>query len=214
MNAHRKPNIFLLLGIIGWLAAIGVGLYFVLDYENTPGAGGESFREWPAESRLSRTSGLPTLVLMVHPHCPCSRATIGELALLMAEGKGLVAANVVFVKPKSFPEEWEKTDLWSSASMIPGVRVSVDEEGVEAQRFGSKTSGQVMLYGDDGHLLFSGGITASRGHSGDNAGRTAILSLLSNGTAEQATTPVFGCPLFGKASNTEISDSCHALQHN
>ena len=94
------------------------------------------------------------------------------------------------------------------------VAVRVDPEGVEARRFGSQTSGQIMLYDADGQLLFSGGITAARGHSGDNAGRNAILSLLTSGSSEQRGTPVFGCPLFSEPSNGVTKDSCNAVHSN
>jgi hypothetical protein len=53
-----------------------------------------------------------------------------------------------------------------------------------------------MLYDGNGRLLFSGGITGARGHSGDNAGRSTVLSLLSRDTVDRAETPVFGCSLF------------------
>ena len=214
MRLSRKSKTFLLLGIAGWLVAVVVGLRLILVYENTPGRSASSSSSWPADSEIRRTPGLPTLVTLVHPHCPCSLASVGELALLMASAQGLVNANVVFVKPRDFPEEWEKTDLWSSAAMIPGVNLSVDDGGVEARRFGSQTSGQVMLYSAEGLLLFSGGITASRGHSGDNDGRTAVMSLLTNGSANQRGTPVFGCPLFGEASSDEAKDSCHVVHSN
>ena len=214
MRLSRKSKVFLFLGIAGWLSAVGGGLRIILVYENTPGRSAASSEAWPADSEIPRTPGLPTLITMVHPHCPCSRASVGELALLMAKAQGLVNANVVFVKPKDFPEDWERTDLWTNAAMIPGVTVRVDPEGVEARRFGSQTSGQIMLYDADGQLLFSGGITAARGHSGDNAGRNAILSLLTSGSSEQRGTPVFGCPLFSEPSNGETKDSCNAVHSN
>jgi hypothetical protein len=50
--------------------------------------------------------------------------------------------------------------------------------GHEACLFGAATWGQTMVYGRDGRLLFSGGITAARGHYGDNAGTQAIAALL------------------------------------
>ncbi|HEV8487065.1 MAG TPA: RedB protein [Blastocatellia bacterium] len=214
MRLSGKSKVFLFVGIAGWLLAVGVGLRLILVYENTPGRSAASSAEWPADSEIPRTPGMPTLVTMVHPHCPCSCASVAELAVLMVRAQGLVNANVLFVKPKDFPEEWEKTDLWSSAAMIPGVNVRVDDEGVEAGRFGSQTSGQIMLYSADGKLLFSGGITSSRGHSGDNDGRSAIISFLTNGSAAQRETPVFGCPLFSDPSNEGTEDSCHAVHHN
>lgn len=118
----------------------------------------------------------------------------------MAQGQGRVTAYVLLLKPAGASDDWEKTDLGKSAASIPGVNVVVDDDGVEARRFCAITSGQTILYDTEGRLLFSGGITGSRGHSGDNAGRSAIVSLLNTGEAERAETFVFGCPLFGTDS--------------
>ena len=210
MNLSRKSRIALL-SIAIWMLIVGSGLRMMLAYDNSPGIIAAAPTMWPADSHISRQSGVPTLVMMIHPHCPCSRASIGELALLMAELPGPVNANVLFIKPHEFPEQWEKTDLWNSAARIPGVKVDVDDDAAEARIFGSQTSGQVMLYDINGQLLFKGGITASRGHSGDNDGRRAIVSLLTQHHEDRAETPVFGCPLFEQSSNDDTKDSCHAF---
>lgn len=137
--------------------------------------------------------------MLAHPHCPCTRASIGELAKLMAHAQSRVTAYAMFVKPPDSSEDWEQTDLLQSAAEIPGVNVVVDD-GVEAERFHAETSGETVLYDAEGHLLFSGGITGSRGHSGDNAGGSAILFLLNGGEVERTKTSVFGCPLFNTQS--------------
>ena len=59
----------------------------------------------------------------------------------------------------------------------------------------ASTSGQTLLFDRDGDLIFSGGITGGRGHSGDNAGRDAIVSLVESGESTLDETPVFGCSL-------------------
>jgi hypothetical protein len=165
-------------------------------YENAAGAAGQAPAHWPANSRLEHAADRTTLVMLAHPHCPCTRASIGELALLMAKSQGRVTAYVLFLKPTGSADDWEMTDLWQSAASIPGVSVFADADGVEAKNFQAATSGQTVLYDAGGNLLFSGGITASRGHSGDNAGRSAIVSLLSGGESELTKTSVYGCPLF------------------
>jgi hypothetical protein len=48
-------------------------------------------------------------------------------------------------------------------------------------------------------LIFSGGITGSRGHAGDNDGEQALLEALTHGGGARATASVFGCPLFAWA---------------
>ncbi|MBV9470625.1 MAG: hypothetical protein JOZ57_15405 [Abitibacteriaceae bacterium] len=113
----------------------------------------------------------------------------------MAHCQGKVTAYVLFFKPKGFADTWAKTDLWQSAAAIPGVTVMCDEDNQEAQRFHAETSGQTMLFDNAGHLLFSGGITGSRGHFGDNVGLSNIESLLTSGKAERNKTLVFGCSL-------------------
>jgi hypothetical protein len=190
-----------------WLLAVSTGLWILWGYENTPGVSAKPPLLWPADSRIQRPQGSATLVMMVHPHCPCTRATVGELAGIMAHAQGRLNAYVLFLKPAGFSEDWEKTDLWQTAAGIPGVSVMVDDGGAEARLFNSSTSGQTILYDAAGHLQFSGGITGSRGHSGDNAGRSAILSLVNERVTERAETFVFGCPLFDR--NSECLESKH-----
>ncbi|SRR5712691_5061954 len=193
---ETRRQIFVIASIALWLAAIGAGLSVLWNYENRPGASLAAPPEWPADSRIQRDSDRPTLVMLAHPQCPCTRASIGELARLMTEASGRLTAYVLFVKPEIFSTDWEKTDLWESAGLIPGVRVMKDDGGVEARRFHALTSGQTVLYDKNGKLLFSGGITSARGHSGDNPGRSAIVSLIDTGEANQRNTEVFGCALF------------------
>ena len=82
----------------------------------------------------------------------------------------------------------------------------LDDDGREARLFHAATSGQAVLYDPQGRLLFSGGITASRGHSGDNAGRSSIVSLVHAGVPDRTETSVFGCPLFDPQSECRVSN--------
>ena len=118
----------------------------------------------------------------------------------MADSAGKLKTVVLFVRPVGTPVGWEKTDLWESAASIPGVSVFSDDNGVEAQRFGAETSGQAILYSTDGRLLFQGGITAGRGHEGDNAGEDSIVALVHGRERAYRQTTVFGCPLCGTSA--------------
>jgi len=171
------------------------------EYSQAPGDPGNPIQSWPASSRLPRAGDRWTLVMAVHPHCPCSSASIGELATLMARRGTYLHAFVLFVQPQGFTESWTKSGLWRSAAAIPGVTPIVDEDGSEARLFGAATSGQTLVYDHAGHLSFAGGITAARGHWGDNAGVSAIQVLLKDGGLHGAAhTPVYGCALFARNS--------------
>jgi hypothetical protein len=199
MNLDKKRSV-LIAAFALWLLLIGGGMTILWGYERTPGAASAAPDRWPAGSRIRPAADRPTLVMLVHPRCPCTRASIGELARLMTQAQGRVTAYVLFVKLPDFPDGWEQTDLWAGAAAIPGVTVVRDDEGAEAGRFRATTSGQTVLYDASGKLLFSGGITSARGLVGDNAGRAAAVSLLTAGQAGQKETPVYGCPLFAEGS--------------
>lgn len=185
-----------------WLLLVAFGLTFLWNYANAPGVAAAAPPTWPAGSALSAPEG-KTLLAFVHPRCPCSRATLRELDRLMTEAKDLLSARVLFYAPSEEPSTWVETDLWEHAARIPGVRVLRDVDGAETRRFGAATSGQVLLYDAGGALLFSGGITAARGHSGDNFGRSSLLEIVLGGDAERAETPVYGCPILN-------ADECEA----
>jgi hypothetical protein len=119
----------------------------------------------------------------------------------MAVRPGGIRAIVLLVMPSGVAPGWDETDLRQMAGGIPGVEVISDRGGTEAARFGAQTSGQCFLFAADGRRLFSGGITASRGHEGDNAGRDALVALLTGRTPDQTSTPVFGCSLMASPSN-------------
>ncbi len=182
----------------------------LFHYENTPGQVGALSQVWPA-SQIERATDRPTLVMLAHPHCPCTAASVAELAQMMARLQGKVASYVLFVKPKEADHTWDNTSLRRSAEAIPGVKVIFDAGGVEARSFGAETSGHTLLFGTDGRLLFSGGITASRGHAGDNAGESAIVALVNNQTPARTQTLVFGCALANR-SETEPTAACFGMK--
>jgi hypothetical protein len=213
MSLKKKRLILFAAGAL-WLLMIGTGTGFLWNYEGIPGAAAAAPNRWPADSRIPRDTDRATLIMLAHPHCPCTRASVAELSRLMTQAQGRVEAYVLFVKPQGFSAEWEKTDLWAGAAAIPGVHVVGDDEGVEAKRFGSATSGQTLLYDAEGKLLFSGGITSARGHEGDNAGRAAIVSLLTTSDAGLTQTSVFGCPLFAPKADCLKGKEVGSAKHN
>ncbi len=181
--------------IIAWAAVTVTGIVLLWRYKATPGEPAEAPRRWPAASSIRLSPDRPTLVMLAHPHCPCTRASLDELAALMTHFHDRVDAYVLFLKPAGVAEDWDKTGLWDRARGITGLTALRDEGGVEAELFGAKVSGQTLLYDPGGELLFSGGITGSRGHVGDNAGLRRVESLISSRAADRATSPVYGCPL-------------------
>jgi hypothetical protein len=186
-----------------WTAALAFGARVLFKYETTPGGSGPVASSWPSASIVPHLADKTTLLMLAHPHCPCTRASVAELAKIMAHASGNVNAHVLFVKPSNAGTDWDDTDLRRSAAAIPGVTVLTDENGIEAARFGTQTSGHTLVFDREGKLLFSGGITATRGHVGDNAGENAVLAALRQQTPDRTGTAVFGCSLANRNPSGE-----------
>src|SRR5688500_19194399 len=63
-----------------WLGGIVVGLTMLGRYDTTAGASGLAPPSWPRASRIHLSEQHHTLVMFAHPRCPCTRASLGELA--------------------------------------------------------------------------------------------------------------------------------------
>jgi hypothetical protein len=181
--------------VIAWSLLVLAGFAAVAHWEHRPGAWTPAPQAWPASSPLARSTNELTLLVFVHPHCPCTRASLDELERIVARTQDRLAATVIFCAPEGAAPDWVQSGSWERAQAIPSVSVFADANGREARRFGARTSGATLLFDRDGRLVYRGGITGARGHAGDNAGESAVLALV-DGREAQASEPVYGCALF------------------
>jgi hypothetical protein len=178
-----------------WAGAIGTGYAALNMNAGAPGIAAKAPAQFPSDAGFARSPGRSAVIMLAHPRCPCTRASLGELDRLMSRTGGHVDAFVVF--SPTTPDD--PTDLRKTAARIEGVRIIDDRSGTIAKRFGAATSGQVLVYGKEGDLAFAGGITAARGHEGDNGGAAAALEAALGKEKRTGLTlaDVFGCELFG-----------------
>lgn len=201
----RQRTLWLVLAAAWLVLSIG-GLGAMAVYANRPGEAAAAPADWPPHSLLRRDGSRPALVVIAHPRCDCTSATLSELGRVMARAEGRVQAFVLVLRPQGVEDGWEVAALWKKASNIPGVSVVRDDNGDEAARFGAATSGQVLLYSPTNRLLFSGGLTAARGHEGENTGESAVLALIDGHSTPHTSSPVFGCSLFGGGQRNTSGD--------
>jgi hypothetical protein len=181
--------------VLLWLAGVGLVARQFMSFERRPGKETAVSSSWPNESTLRPIAGQSTLVMIVHPKCPCSGASLDELADLVLKSPNSLRGYILFEKPEGVPSSWPRSPLWQKASGIPGMIPVVDSEEKEAPLFGASTSGHVFLYDAQGVLQFSGGITSGRGTRGESAGKASLFSYGDRGIRSFSRTPVFGCPL-------------------
>ena len=156
-------RIFLLV----WLMGLGCGFFLLGSYHARAGRPGEPSARWPEGSLICLGPDRPTLLIFLHPRCPCSRASLAELASIAASYRDRFAAHAILYRPYVPPEDWDRAEAAATdAASIPGLRRWKDPGGRLGRLFGVETSGHVLLFDPAGGLLFGGGITPSRGHRG------------------------------------------------
>jgi hypothetical protein len=178
-----------------WGAVIAAGCLALAAYTNSPGARGRSLADWPQNCVIPLDGSHPTLLIFLHPLCPCSSASIDELKEIVGRAGDRVRLHAVVLCTDSL-QRAGAGKIERSLADVPGARIWPDEGGDLARRFGVLTSGHVLLYNPKGRLTFSGGITPARAHRGDNFGRSAILAAILGDRSDRGSAPVFGCPLF------------------
>ncbi len=178
-------------GFIWGVMVVALMLLFTA-YTSRPGESGTPTRAWPKISELKGATDRPTLALFVDPVCPCSQATLANLERCLALCGQPPETKIVLVHapPGLVPE-----GVVARLATVPHVGLAWDPQGLEAARFGVKTSGEVLVFQQDGSLAFSGGITPERGHAGDSSGIDAIVKISAGKPITEHTSSVYGCPL-------------------
>lgn len=190
---------FMALGAV-WLSAIGTGLGLLANYAAEPGLVGEVPQAWPSDSELQRAGASHTLVLAVHPRCPCTAASINELERALGNVEQLPRIYALIFEPMpgvavNDQEDFARTRITKRLIQLPGVELIADPGSEIATGFGALTSGHTLVYDASGQLVYSGGLTPTRAHEGPNTGSATLVSLFNGGEAIAPVAPVYGCPL-------------------
>ena len=189
-------------GLLAWAGTVGLGFFLLGEYHHRPGHSGAPTSAWPEGTPVAPDPARPTLVMFLHPRCPCSRASVAELAAILARRGDRVAATAVLFRPESSSRDWGRSaGLGPEVAATPGVRILDDPGGATARRFGVETSGHVLLYDLAGRLLYHRRHhPLARPPGRANPGLSAVLARLDGPAAAVAGRgPVFGCPTTGNA---------------
>ena len=198
------------LAIIGWGLAVVACSAAIIWSSRQPGAIGQSPNRLPALSDLSPIPGSTTLIIAVHPHCPCTHATVVNLERVLQSAQASCTTVALLYTPHEQGKTWSDTELVNQLSRLPNTRLVRDDDGRTAAQIGMHTSGQVLFYDAGGALRFAGGITQSRGHEGDCEPLEQLTALLAgrrptDSSSGPAVASVFGCPLCNEGASSVCS---------
>lgn len=213
--------------VLIWVGLVAYGIGLWTAYDQRPGEIPDSTA---ASVPPSGSAGFWRVLMFIHPHCPCSQASVGELRRMLhqlaeAAQEGSVQASILVVRPPEAPAGWEQGDILSEIQGWNEVSVIIDQGGEEAKRWKVTTSGHVIVLDPQGRVRFRGGITPGRGQQGSSAGSLRIVQIIreascavgvddscASETDEKkvpgetvrpvVTAPVYGCPLWTPRNNT------------
>ena len=201
-SSGRGPrgSVAIAISIGVWGAVTAGGFAALLVYSQTPGADARPPALAVASPRSSLLmagcgKGQFQLVVAVHPRCPCTQATLAELEKLLQRYPDALRATALVYQPKGAAHEWQQAANYRWAQQLPNTQVLADVDAQLARHVGLLVSGAVVLYGADGQPRYYGGITAARGHVGDNLGSQAIASWIEGVSADTTYAPVYGCAI-------------------
>lgn len=186
-------------GVVIWMVLIGWVMRSWGDYEHTPAIQGEAPRVWPRESMLTSDSENGTLIVFVHPNCPCSRGALQTIAEAFRTSQNFVPRIYAVLSASGLDVTLPSENL-ALARRIPSAEIRFDGDMSEARRFGATASGTVYFFDGSNQLRFSGGISAGRGDSFDNGFAVALFEAIRQPEFTLVAAPVFGCPLSDQRS--------------
>lgn len=160
--------------------------------------------------RIGAETGKPIAVVFLHPHCPCSQATVAmierSLSTLPNEQYEIMFIHYVSM---DHDQQWNNSALIRKVHSIPRVTVIPDPHSHIAAAFGARISGEVLAFDSSGTRAYHGGVTNSRGHEGANPGIEAMEAVLRGETPELAELPTYGCVLTEQTETTLDAHNHH-----
>ncbi|CAN5811338.1 hypothetical protein BH11PLA1_BH11PLA1_16730 [soil metagenome] len=180
--------------LVVWTGALVALLSGFAAYDTRPGAVGRLPVSQGAPSVAPSGAGPFTLVMALHPKCPCSAASMTRLERLLEQFPRAFNTRVLIYQPEPALPGWSDTPMVARARRLPNATVEVDAGGREAAELGALTSGMTLVFDGAGVCRFAGGLTDMRGMSDTSEG-AALIGAIVQGQAGSFTTPVLGCAL-------------------
>lgn len=200
-------NVTTILLLVCFGLVFATGTHALTNYSTKPGQQTliiHDVSNVDAVQKLRNECGLEDdyALLFVHPHCPCTTATVRNLQRILAvQAQTFDLVSIVFC-PDEKSDDWVRSGLIQSLESM-GSRIRIDRDAQLARELGVHCSGHLLFYSANGKLKFSGGITPSRGHEGTSRCGAEFKKALNQLPISRVCWPVYGCSLFAEDPQDE-----------
>ena len=126
------PRSIFCVSFVLWLSASIAGMTTLWNHEARPGIPAAAPTSWPRDSALSKQPSKAAMLVWIHPHCPCSWATIRELERLLVHVSDDTDCQIILTRPAECGSDFVESDLTRAIRKIRGVSVVVDDDQRES----------------------------------------------------------------------------------
>src|SRR4051812_23804728 len=126
-----------LLACIGWCGLAAFGYAILLRYSFANGNASPAPRIIPSSLAASSPPGRPQLFVALHPRCPCSRATVRELAKILTRTAFTAQTTVLMYRPEKETDSWMEGPLLRECRRM-NCQIRADPKGALAASLGTQ----------------------------------------------------------------------------
>lgn len=179
-----------------WISVCVISIFAVQSQMVQPG-GMDPASIDPHRSTGEISTGPYRLLMFIHPRCPCTTSSLNELhrIVLATTPRPKLEIVVVIEDASNGATDWEQLANVRKARTIPGALVRFNRRS-EAQLYGARTSGHLVVSDSQGNQVYRGGVSRARGHEGTSVGSSCVISILSGQRPTDTERPVYGCSLW------------------
>lgn len=193
-------NLWILFGV--WLAVIAGVFLFIFWHDITPSGRLAERQTLNTVANGNLQTALETLnlnpdqlsvLVFIHPECPCTPASLRTLSRLVDECTADFDLQIL-VASYGDTNSLQSTNA-RLAEAIPKATVQPDPNGTIAQSLDAHVSGTICVVAPNNNLLYLGGLTNSRGCETIGPHFQIIKQVIQNRWSAAVTTSVYGCDL-------------------
>src|SRR5258708_33732155 len=92
--------------IATWAIAVVSGLAMLWSYQGQRGRTGQAPGYFPHDVSILPAHNQFNLILSLHPHCPCSCATVEELSKILAHTGASMRVHILMFAPAGADASW------------------------------------------------------------------------------------------------------------
>src|SRR4051812_5871669 len=102
-----------------WATAAALLFAVYVNHDLRPGAAARALGDWPEGSALAHSTEHDTLIMFLHPFCPCSKASVAQLNAVIRQLEHPPSVTFVMVRARGLDDASQSSPLLPLIEQLP-----------------------------------------------------------------------------------------------